>query len=121
MQKASFGTGTSAAARSTTRRTGVHLLPMIIGLVMTAPSQWKKLRISGAADAGEEVLVAAGEADDLVREDRADDDELVVVEDRAVDRDRHVHLEQPAGQRADLVGRDRADVGAARRGRPRRG
>ncbi len=61
--------------RSTTLRTGVHLLPMIIGLVTTAPSQWKKLRMLGAADAGEQVLVAAGEADDLVREHRADDDD----------------------------------------------
>ena len=39
MQKANVGTGTRAAARSTTRRTGVHLWPMIFGLVMTAPSQ----------------------------------------------------------------------------------
>ena len=94
---------------------------MIFGLVMTAPSQWKKLRISGAADAGEEVLVAAGEADHLVREDRADDDELVVVEDGAVDRHVDVHLEQAAGQFADLAGRDGAERGRGRRGRPRRG
>ena len=39
MQNANFGTGTSAAARSTTRRTGVPLVPMIFGLVITAPSQ----------------------------------------------------------------------------------
>ena len=67
--------------------------------------------MSGAADAGEEVLVAAGKSDHLVRKDRADDDELVVVEDRAVDRDLDVHLEQAAGQLADLAGGDRADGG----------
>src|ERR1043165_2344703 len=39
MQKQSLSTCTIAAARSTTLRTGVHLLPMIIGLVTTAPSQ----------------------------------------------------------------------------------
>ena len=61
MQKHSFGTVTIAPARSTTLRTGVHLLPMIIGLVTTAPSQWKKFSTSGPADAGEEILVAAGE------------------------------------------------------------
>ena len=38
-----------------------------------------------AGDAREEVLVAAGEADDLVREDRADDERDVVLDDRAVE------------------------------------
>src|SRR5688572_26126752 len=33
MQKQSFGTGIIAPARSTTFRTGVHLLPIILGLV----------------------------------------------------------------------------------------
>src|ERR1041385_3016658 len=41
--KHNLSTPTIAPARSTTLRTGVHLLPMIIGLVQTAPSQWKKL------------------------------------------------------------------------------
>ena len=39
-------TGTSAAARSTTARTGVYLVPMIDGLVMSAPSQWNMSMIS---------------------------------------------------------------------------
>src|SRR5579859_5652389 len=38
-QKQSLSTFTMAPARSTTLRTGVHLLPMIMGLVTTAPSQ----------------------------------------------------------------------------------
>jgi hypothetical protein len=40
---------------------------MISKLVMSAPSQCVKW----AGDAGEEILVAAREADDFVREDRA--------------------------------------------------
>src|SRR5438045_6148135 len=35
----SLSTFTIAPARSTTLRTGVHLLPIIMGLVQTAPSQ----------------------------------------------------------------------------------
>ncbi len=57
MQKHSFGTVTSAPARSTTLRTGVHLLPMIIGLVTTAPSQWKKFRMSGPLTPGKRYLL----------------------------------------------------------------
>ena len=63
------------------------------------------------ADAGKKILVPAGKSDDLVRKDGADDDELVVVEDGAVDRNGHVHLEQAAGELADLACRDRAEGG----------
>src|SRR5262245_51841139 len=56
MQKQCFEIGTSDPARSTTRRTGVHLLPMTLGFVMTAPSQWKKLRIRGPAMPGNKYL-----------------------------------------------------------------
>lgn len=65
----------------------------------------------GAADAGEEILVAAGKADHLVRENGADDDELIVVEHGAVDFNRDVHLEKAARQLADFLGRYRAEVG----------
>ena len=54
------------------------------------------------ADAGEQVLVAAGEPDDFVRKDRADDDDLVVIEDELVDFDRHIHREQASGEGADV-------------------
>ena len=108
--KQSLGSATSAPARSTTFRTAVHLLPMIFGVVMTAPSQWKKFRISRPGHAGEEVLVAAGEADDFVGKDRSDDDDVVVVEQQLVDLDRHIHREQTAGQVADLVGGDGPDL-----------
>ena len=43
MQKAIFGILNMALARSITLRTGVHLCPIIFGVVITAPSQWKKL------------------------------------------------------------------------------
>ena len=56
-QKQVRGTGTIAPAASTTLRTGVHLLPMIIGLVTTAPSQWKKLRMSGPLTPGNRYLL----------------------------------------------------------------
>ena len=39
----------------------------------------KKVQHLRACHAGEEVLVAAGKADDLVRENRSDDDDLIVV------------------------------------------
>src|SRR5436190_4614910 len=57
MQKHSLSTFTIAPARSTTLRTGVHLLPIIIGLVTTAPSQWKKLRILGPPTPGNRYLL----------------------------------------------------------------
>src|ERR1044071_8484812 len=50
-------TFTIAPARSTTLRTGVHLLPMIIGFVQTAPSQWKKFRIFGPPTPGNRYLL----------------------------------------------------------------
>jgi hypothetical protein len=39
MAMQTFSMGSMAAARSTTRRTGVHLFPMTFGVVITAPSQ----------------------------------------------------------------------------------
>ena len=44
-----------------------------------------------------------------MRKHRADDDDLVVVEDELVDLDRHVHREQAVGEFADFVGGERAD------------
>lgn len=75
---------------------------------MTPASQWKKSRILGAADPGEQVFVPAGESDHLVGEDRSDDDKLVVVEDPSVDLDRNLHAETPAGDLVDLVGLQRS-------------
>ena len=62
-----------------------------------------------AGDAGEEVLVAAGEADDLVREHRADDEGDVVLDDGPVQRHLRRHGEQPAAQLGDPLGADRAE------------
>jgi len=44
------------AAFSTTLRVGVHLLPLMTGLVMTPPSQWKKWIISSPAMPGKMYL-----------------------------------------------------------------
>ena len=62
-----------------------------------------------SADAGKQVFVAAGKPDHLVRENRPDDDDLVVVEEPAVDLHFHVEREQAAGQRAGLPGGNRTD------------
>ena len=61
-----------------------------------------------SADAGEEVLVTAREADHLVGKDRPTDDKLVVIENQFVDRHRHVHAQQAAAEMLDLGGRDDA-------------
>jgi len=82
---------------------------MISGLVTTAPSQWKKFRIA-VRHARKEILVAAAEPDDLMREHRADDDHLVIVEDQLVDFDRHVQGEQAVGQFADFIRREPANL-----------
>jgi hypothetical protein len=47
-----LGISINDAAFSTTFLVAVHLLPLIIGLVTMAPSQWKKLIISAAAIPG---------------------------------------------------------------------
>src|SRR6185437_13233924 len=63
-----------------------------------------------AANAGEQIFIAAGEADDFVRENRAADDDLVVIVNELVDLDGDVHGEQAAGQITDVLRRNRADV-----------
>jgi hypothetical protein len=75
----------------------------------------EEIQDARACDAGEQVFVATGETHDLVWENRPDDDKLVVVEEAFVDVHRHIHGEQAAGELADLVGRDVAEV-AERRG-----
>ena len=70
----------------------------------------EKIQHLRTADAGKEVFVSAGEAHDLMREDRPADDELVVVEDARVDLHRHLHGDKPGGQRAGVVEREVADV-----------
>ena len=70
----------------------------------------KKIEHLWAANTGEDIFVAAGKPDDLVREHRADDDDLVVVEKLGVDLDRHVHLEQPSAQVTDLLRGKGADI-----------
>ena len=66
----------------------------------------------GTGDTGEKVLVAAGEADDLVRKHRADDDRHVRFGDMAVDAhlDRGVR-HQTTGELGQAIGTDRAQGG----------
>ena len=59
--------------------------------------------ISGAGDAGEQILGAAGKADDFVREHRTADQDVVVLDDEPVERHRHVGSFEPAaGELRDL-------------------
>jgi hypothetical protein len=63
-----------------------------------------------AGDPGEKILVTSGEANDLVREDGADDHEQVILVDKTVDRDGDVQLEQTIRDIADLRCADDADL-----------
>ena len=60
--------------------------------------------------AREQVLVAAGEPDDLVREHRADDQRDVVLDDGAVDADLDAVLQHAAGELRDPLGADPPDA-----------
>ena len=106
-QNASRSPGTSEAASSISARTGVMpRVPMISALVISAPSQWETSISSWPDDAREQVLVAAGEADDLVREDRADDQRDVVLDDGAVDADLDAVAQHAARELGDPLGAD---------------
>src|SRR5882762_5636188 len=103
MQKQSFSMFTIAPARSTIFRTGVHLLPMIIGLVTTAPSQWKKFRISGPATPGKRYLfppekptTSCGNTGPMMMD-------LLVIEEHSIDLHRHIHGEESVRKAADLI------------------
>jgi len=62
-----------------------------------------------ARHAREQVLVAARKAHHLVRIHRPHDDQPIVLEHQPVHLDRHLHLEQPPRQLADLPGAQDAD------------
>jgi hypothetical protein len=85
-------------------------VPMMLALVISAPSQVREVDQLGSGDAREQVLVASAEADDLVWEDRADDQRDVVLDQRAVDP--HVdRIAQPAARElGDPLAGDRPDV-----------
>src|SRR5262249_55306723 len=63
-----------------------------------------------AADAGKEIFVAAGKTDHFVRESRAANDDLVVIEDRFVRSDLDRLPQHPAGDLCDLALRDFAKL-----------
>ena len=71
-----------------------------------------------AGHAREEVLVAAGEADHLVREHRPDDERDVVLDHRAVQPDVDALAQQAAGQLGDPAAGDDAERDERRRVRP---
>ena len=108
-QRAWRSPGTRSAAAWTNARTGViPRVPMISLLVMRAPSQWVTSISSRPGQAGEQVLVAPREADDLVGEHRPDDHRHVAVDHEPVDADGDGLLEATARQAAHLLGRERA-------------
>ena len=74
-----------------------------------------------AGDTGEEVLVAPGDADDLVGQHRPDDEGDVVLDDGTVEQHRHVHRQPSLGQLGEAGRRDRAEVGEGRRAPTTRG
>lgn len=63
-----------------------------------------------SANAWEKVFVASGKTDDFMREHRADDDDLVVFENLAIDLDGNVHGEKAVGELADFFGGECADA-----------
>ncbi len=62
-------------------------------------------------NAREEVLRSAREPDDLVREHRTADENVIVLDDQPIQRDRHILLEAPSGDCRDLARRYRPQVG----------
>ena len=90
--------GISAAASSISARTGVDAAGADdVGAGDQRAQPVRQVDDLLAGDAREEVLVAAGEADHLVREDRADDERDVVLDDGPVEPD--VDGSRPAGRR----------------------
>src|ERR1051325_5912792 len=63
-----------------------------------------------AADAREKIFIATGKANDLMWENRADDDDFVVFENLLVDFDRHLHREKAVGELTDFFGAERANA-----------
>ena len=68
----------------------------------------------GRGNTGEEILRAAREADDLVRKDRAADEDVVVFDDQPIERDRHVLLQASEAELLDHRRRDGPQRGERR-------
>ena len=84
---------------------------------ISAPSQCERSMMSWPATPGEEVLVAAGEADHLVREHRPGDEDDVVLEHRRLTRTSTSRASRPPLIAGDLVGGDDAERDERRSGR----
>nr|BFE70548.1 hypothetical protein GCM10020092_038490 [Actinoplanes digitatis] len=83
---------------------------MISAEVISAPSQCETSMIPWLYHAGEEVLVAAGHADHLVRQHRPDHQGDVVLDHRAVEQHLDVAAHPAAGQLLDPRCRDRTQI-----------
>ena len=67
------------------------------------------MNTSGLVTKRKQAFVASGESYDLVRKNRADDDDLIMFKKPAIDVDWHVHGKQAATQLIYLSGRNGAD------------
>ena len=63
-----------------------------------------------ARDPGEKVFVPTRESDHLVGKNRADDQQLVIIEEACIDGDGHLHGEESAGEFVDLLRGERTDL-----------
>src|SRR6516165_4873020 len=74
------------------------------------PEPMKEVEHFWPANPREQVLVTPGTADHFVRKHRANDDDLIVLKDPAINIDGHVHRKQAAAFAFDLGGGNCADV-----------
>ena len=74
----STGVVTRSAAASITCRVGVSTRPITCSMRRERAKPVREVRELGAGDAGEKILRAAGEPGDFVRDDRAEDEDVVV-------------------------------------------
>ena len=68
------------------------------------------MNTSGLVTKRKQAFVASGESYDLVRKNRADDDDLIMFKKPAIDVDWHVHGKQAATQLIYLSGRNGTDI-----------
>ncbi len=78
----------------------------------------KEMQEIPAGDSGKEILVPAGEPDNLMGENRAQNQNQVILEDGRVDDDVHALMKDPAREGVDLLCRNRSDLPQGRRNVP---
>src|SRR5437899_12298292 len=70
----------------------------------------KEVQKVRTADAREEIFVAAGKPHDLMRKNRTNDDNLVVIEQLSIDFHQHLHRKEAAGYLVYLLCFERPDL-----------